>query len=168
MEKYLFLLSYLSEPCNRTSMRESSFKFFQLRHLADKHHHGAFVFHLQKIANTRKSDWSFLFQHHNDTWDSHSLWNYDEIMYSLRWLNCNWSLVSNVTLTGSCIENNDLCFREKKLISIDLNCLIDSASRMVLPYLFHFLTQKGKKECLKLSVLQENSGKLFLFPDLVW
>ena len=55
-----------------------------------------------------------------------------------------------------------------KFFSIDLNCLIDLASRMVLSNLFHSLTQKGKKECLKLSVLQENSCKLFLFADLVW
>ena len=78
------------------------------------------------------------------------------------------SLVSNLTPTGSCIENNDLWFKEKKFFSIDLNCLTDSASRMVLSNLFHSLTQKGKKECLKLSVLQENSCKLFLFADLVW
>ena len=39
---------------------------------------------------------------------------------------------------------------------------------MVLSNLFHSLTQKLKKESLKLSVLQENSGKLFLIADLVW
>ena len=39
---------------------------------------------------------------------------------------------------------------------------------MLLSNLFHSLTQKGMKECLKLSVLQENSCKLFLFADLVW
>ena len=34
---------------------------FSLRHLSDKHHHGPFVFHLQKSGNERKSDWLFLF-----------------------------------------------------------------------------------------------------------
>ena len=43
------------------------------------------------------------------------------------------------------------------------NCLINLASPMVLPNLFHSLIQKGEKECLKLSVLQENSGELLLF-----
>ena len=63
------------------------------------------------------------------------------------------------------MENNNFYFREKKFINISLNC--DSASRMVLSNLFDFLTQKGKKECLKLPILQKNSGKLFLFADLV-
>ena len=49
----------------------------------------------------------------------------------------------------------------------DLNCLIDSASRVMLSISFHSLTQTEKKEYLKLSVLQENSGKLFLFSDPV-
>ena len=76
----LLLLSlYLSEPYSMTSIRDSSFKTLQLRRLSGKHHHGVFVFHLQKIGNARKSDWLFLFQHHNHTWDSRSLWNYDEI-----------------------------------------------------------------------------------------
>ena len=61
----------------------------------------------------------------------------------LSWLNCSRSLVSNLTPTGSCIENNDLWFKEKKFFSIDLNCLIDSASRIVLTNLFHSLIQKG-------------------------
>ena len=39
---------------------------------------------------------------------------------------------------------------------------------MVLSNLFHSLTQKVKKESLKLSVLQENSSKLFLIANLVW
>ena len=39
---------------------------------------------------------------------------------------------------------------------------------MVLSNLFHSLTQKGKKECLNCSVLQEYSCELFLFADLVW
>ena len=64
---------------------------------------------------------------------------------SLRWLNCSRSLVSNLTPTGSCIENNHLWFKEKKFFSIDLNCLIDSASHMVLSNLFHSLTQKVKR-----------------------
>ena len=38
-----------------------------LRHLADKHRHGAFVLRLEKIGNARKSDWLFLFQHYNGT-----------------------------------------------------------------------------------------------------
>ena len=49
----------------------------------------------------------------------------------------------------------------------DLNCLIDSASRVMLSISFHSLTQTEKKEYLKLSVLQENSGKFFLFADPV-
>ena len=49
----------------------------------------------------------------------------------------------------------------------DLNCLIDSASRVMLSISFHSLTQTEKKEYLKLSVLQENSGKFFLFSDPV-
>ena len=44
-----------------------------MRHLSDKHHHGAFVFRLQKIGNGRKSDRLFLFQHHNHIWDVDSL-----------------------------------------------------------------------------------------------
>ena len=39
---------------------------------------------------------------------------------------------------------------------------------MVWSNLFHLLTQKVEKECLKLPVLHENSCKLFLFADLVW
>ena len=54
------------------------------------------------------------------------------------------------------------------LSSAVVNCLIDSASRKVFSNLFHSLKQKGKKECLKLSVPQENSCKLFLFAELVW
>ena len=65
---------------------------------------------------------------------------------SLRWMNCSRSLVSNLPPNGSYIENNDLSFKEKKIFSIDLNCLIDSVSCMVLSNLFHSLTQKGKKE----------------------
>ena len=49
----------------------------------------------------------------------------------------------------------------------DLNCLIDSASRVILSILFHSLTQIEKKEYLKVSVLQENSGKFFLVADPV-
>ena len=49
----------------------------------------------------------------------------------------------------------------------DLNCLIDSASRVMLSISFHSLTQTEKKKYLKLSVLQENSGKFFLFSDPV-
>ena len=49
----------------------------------------------------------------------------------------------------------------------DLNCLIDSASRVMLSISFHSLTQTEKKEYLKLSVLQENSVKFFLFSDPV-
>ena len=86
----------------------------------------------------------------------------------LRRLNRSRSFVSNLIPTRSCIRNNHLWFKEKTFFSIDLNCLIDSASGMVLSNLFHYLTQKGKKECLKLSVLQEKSCKLFLFPNLVW
>ena len=100
---------------------------FQLRHLSDKHHHRAFVFHLQKICNIRKSDWLFLFQHHNYTWDR-SL-KLQQNLYSLRWLNCSPSLVSNLTSTGSYIENNDLWFKEKMFFTIDLNCLTNSASQ---------------------------------------
>ena len=51
---------------------------------------------------------------------------------------------------------------------MDLNCLIDPTFSMVLSNLFQSPTQKGKKRMLKLSFLQENSGKLFLFADLVW
>ena len=51
---------------------------------------------------------------------------------------------------------------------MDLNFLIDPTFRMVLSNLFHSPTQKGKKRMLKLSFLQENSGKLFLLADLVW
>ena len=39
---------------------------------------------------------------------------------------------------------------------------------MVLSNLFLSLTQKVKKEPLKLLVLQENSSKLFLIANLVW
>ena len=89
-------------------------------------------------------------------------------LFLLSWPNFSRSLVSNLTPTGSCIENKDICFIEKKFINIDFNSLTDSAFRIVLSNLFHSLTQKGKTECLKLSVLQENSGELFLFADLVW
>ena len=65
---------------------------------------------------------------------------------SLRWMNCSGSLVSNLPPNGSYIRNNNISFKEKKIFSIDLNCLIDSASCMVLSNLFHSLTQKGKKE----------------------
>ena len=47
------------------------------------------------------------------------------------------------------IKNNDLWFKEKKFFRMDLNCLIDSASRMMLSNLSHSLTQKGKKRMLK-------------------
>ena len=33
----------------------------------------------KKIGNATKSDRLFLLQHHNHTWDSRNLWNYDEI-----------------------------------------------------------------------------------------
>ena len=46
------------------------------------------------------------------------------------------------------IESNDFCFKKKKVDNIDLNCLIDLASRMALSYLFHSLTQIGKKRML--------------------
>ena len=138
-----------------------------MRHPTDKHHHGAFVFRLQKIDNARKSDWFFLFQHHNNMGftQSSKIW---PNLCLLRYLYCSRSFVSNLTPTRSCIKNNHLSFKEKTFFSIDLNCLIISASRMVLSNLFDSLTQKGKKECLKLSLLQENSYKLFLFADLVW
>ena len=80
---------------------------------------------------------------------------------SLTWLNCRRSIVSNLTPTGSCIKNSDLCFKEKMVFSIHLNYLIHSVSCIVLSNLLHFLTKKGKKEVLNLSVLQENSCKLF-------
>ena len=138
-----------------------------MRHPADKLITELLSFVGKKIGNAGKSDSLFLFQRqsHMGLTQSLKLWRN---LCSLRWLNCSWSLVSILTPTGSCIENNDLWFKEKMFFSIDLNCLTDSASRMVLSNLFHSLTQKGKKECLKLSVLQENSCKLFLFPDLVW
>ena len=99
---------------------------------------------------------------------THAVLNLWQNLFSLSWLNCSRGLVSNLTPTGSCIENYGLWFKGEKFFRIDLNCLMDSASLMVLSnLLFHCLTQKGKKECLKLSVLQENSCKLFLFADLV-
>ena len=47
-------------------------------------------------------------------------------------LSFSLNLASNFTPTGSCVKNNDLCFKMKNPISINLNCLIDLASRMEL------------------------------------
>ena len=67
-------------------------------------------------------------------------------------VNCSRSLANNLIPTGSYIENKDLWFKERKFFSIDLNCLIDSTSHMLLSNFFHSQTLKEKKECLKLSV----------------
>ena len=50
-------------------------------------------------------------------------------------------------------ENNDLCFHVKNCINIDLKCLIGLASPMEFPKLFELLTQKLKKQYLKLFAL---------------
>ena len=121
----------------------------------------------KKLATQEKVTSCFCFST-TITHGTHAVFEIMTKFVFIKVMNCKRSLVSNLTPTGSCIENNDLWFKEKKFFSIDLNCLIDSASRMVLSNLFHSLTQKGKKECLKLSVLQENYCKLFLFADLVW
>ena len=64
-------------------------------------------------------------------------------------------------LLGYVSKRKVLVLEKKKFISIDLNCLKDSTYHTVLSNLFHFLTQKRKRKCLKLSVLQENSNKSF-------
>ena len=63
---------------------------------------------------------------------------------------------------------NYLCFNVGNCVNIDLNYLIELTLRKEFPKLFHSLTQKGKKEYLKLSVPYENSFKLFLFGARVW
>ena len=55
----------------------------------------------------------------------------------------------------------------KNWINIDLNCLIDLASRIGLAKLFNCVRQKGKEEYLKLSILQEHLFKLCLFAAQV-
>ena len=57
--------------------------------------------------------------------------------------NTYWDMYRKKTTFGS---------KKRKFFTINLNWLIDSASRMVLPNnLFHSLTQKRKKECLTYS-----------------
>ena len=71
-------------------------------------------------------------------------------------VNCSRSLVSNLTPTVSCIENNHLWFKEKKFFSIDLNSLIDSPPPMVLSNLFHSVIHRGEKMLKAFS----STGKL--------
>ena len=62
-----------------TSVRDSTFKFL-IEYLSDKHHHGALVFCLQKIGNTRKVTGCFCFS----TRIKHGAHAAFEIMCSLR------------------------------------------------------------------------------------
>ena len=54
-------------------------------------------------------------QSHMGLTQSLKLW---QNLCSLRWLNCSWSLVSNLSPTGSCIKNIDLWFKEKSYLAL--------------------------------------------------
>ena len=101
----------------------------------------------KKLATQEKVTGCFCFST-TITHGTHAVFEIMTKFVFIKVMNCKRSLVSNLTPTGSCIENNDLWFKEKKFFSIDLNCLTDSASRM-LSNLFHSLTQKGEERMLK-------------------
>ena len=88
-------------------------------------------------------------------------------LYSFKWLNFNHSLENNLTPAGSWVTKRELCFKLKNSLNIDLRCLILLASLSELSSLYHLLTQKGKNDCLKCSVLVLNFLILFWSDALV-
>ena len=159
MENYslIFTVLKLSEQCNRTSIKDSSYRFY-LRYKSDKRHHGIFDF-CKELTTPEKVTGCFCFK----TYRTHAVF---ELLTKFGFIKLTelqpealqviqhlLGHVSKITIFGS---------KEIKFFNIDLNCLIDLASRMVLYDLFHSLTQKGKKECIKLLALYENSCKLFI------
>ena len=73
---------------------------------------------------------------------------------SFKWLNFNRSLDDNLMPTGWWIAKRDFCFELENSLNIDLICLILLASLIELSSLHHsLLTEKGKNNCLKCSIL---------------
>ena len=73
---------------------------------------------------------------------------------SFKWLNFNRSLDDNLMPTGWWIAKRDFCFKLENSLNIDLICLILLASLIELSSLHHsLLTEKGKNNCLKCSIL---------------
>ena len=167
--KSIFLLTvslYLSEPNKRMSDIISSFNFFKDTSILNKLFRSFCLFSAKN--GQRRKKWSVVLvsepQSHIGLEAYLKLWRN---ACSFKWLNFNRSLVNNSTPTGSWIAKRDLCFTLKNSLNIDLKCLILLASIGELPSLYHSLTQTGKNDCLKCSILALNPLILFWSDALV-
>ena len=159
---------YLSERNKRMSDNISSFRFF--KKASKTSYLGVFLYFLQKMGNARRSGLLFQFISRNHTCGWEHLRNYDEIYVHLNDWILTVALMITLTPTGSWIAKIELCFKLKN--SLNLRCLILLASlSKFVPVsqssLYHWLTQKGKNNSLKCSILALNLLILFWSDTLL-